>query len=196
MHVLHDVDRARAGAPDDAALLDGIARGDEASCRDFVQRHQRAVYGTALRVVRDPGLAEEVAQNAFVRVWQKAGSYDGGKGSVTTWLLTITRNLGIDELRRRRTEVVALDDDLDHPGGTAGPSDQVVARDDLRRVARTIGRLPDRQRRALLLATWHGRTAEQIAAHEGIPLGTAKDRVRSALLRVRAAHPDASRGGR
>ena len=88
-------------APDDA-LLAGFAVGDSDAAAAFIRRHQRRVFGLALAVVGDPVLAEDVAQEAFARAWRHAGAYDPRRGSVPTWLLTITRNLAIDAARLRR----------------------------------------------------------------------------------------------
>lgn len=85
-----------------AAMAAGEARATVA----FVRRFQARVYGLAVSVVGDPGLAEEVAQDAFVRAWRHAARYDPRRGRVASWLLTITRNLAVDALRLRRDQPV------------------------------------------------------------------------------------------
>ena len=84
--------------PSSAASAVGLAAG-----ATFVHRFERRVFGLAVSITRDRGLAEEVAQEAFLRAWRAAGSYDPARGSVVTWLLTITRNLAIDAVRARRS---------------------------------------------------------------------------------------------
>jgi RNA polymerase sigma-70 factor (ECF subfamily) len=123
----------------------------------------------------------------MVRAWRHAGAYDARRGSVTTWLLAITRNLAIDALRASRTTAVG-DDVLATllPPTRDLPADASAAADELRRVAASLAELPEEQRRALLLVRLRGLTAADLAAHEGIPLGTAKTRIRTALLRLRA----------
>lgn len=98
----------------DVALVEGLAVDDESAAVAFVRRFQSAVFGLALSITRDRGLAEDVSQEVFVRAWRAAGNYDRRKASVFTWLLTITRNAAIDSVRTRRPIAVADDllDDL------------------------------------------------------------------------------------
>lgn len=170
----------------DEALLAGLAAGDSDAAVAFVRRHQRRVYGLAVTLLNDRAQAEDVAQEALVRAWRHAGAYDARRGSVTTWLLAITRNLAIDALRASRTTAVG-DDVLATflPPSRDLPAEASVAADELRRVAASLAALPEEQRRALLLVRLRGLTAADLAAQEGIPLGTAKTRIRTALLRVR-----------
>src|SRR5689334_16156045 len=170
---------SRLTAVSDDALLAGMALQDADACLVFVRRHQRAVYGLAYRYLGEKGLAEDVAQHAFTRAWQNASSFDPRRASVTTWLLVITRNLAIDELRRRRPEPVGPDHvaSLGAPLLAAGPPDHLAAREDLRTIAEAIDELSEPLRRALLLASWYGCTAQQLADIEDIPLGTAKTRI-------------------
>jgi RNA polymerase sigma factor (sigma-70 family) len=172
----------------DEALLAGFGSGDEAAAVVFVRRFQRRVFGLTLAVLHDEGRAAEAAQDAFVRAWRHAGSFDPRRGSVTTWLLAITRNVAID---RRRTEAVRGADPVDAAGlGLAsprpGPEDDAVTRSETERVAAALAALPETQRRCVVLATIGGRTTREIAAAEGIPLGTAKTRVRDGLIRLRS----------
>jgi len=149
----------------DEALLAGLAAGDRDASAEFVRRFQRRVYGLAWTIVRDRGTAEDVAQEAFVRAWRYGASYDARRGSVLTWLLTIARNVAVDRLRLKQPE----------------PLDTELLEAKLR-----VGDAPDEQRRALLLASYFGRTAAEIAAAERIPLGTAKTRIRTGMRRLRA----------
>src|SRR5436853_595095 len=96
-------------AVSDDALLAGMAAGDPEAAHAFVARFQRRVYGLAYTIMGDAGAAQDVAQEAFVRVWRHAGIFDERRGSVTSWLLTITRNLAIDAMRVRRP--IAIDPD-------------------------------------------------------------------------------------
>jgi RNA polymerase sigma-70 factor (ECF subfamily) len=171
----------------DEALLAGLAAGDREASAAFVRRFQRRAYGLARTVVQDSGTAEDVAQEAFVRAWRYAASYDARRGTVLTWLLTIVRNVAVD--RRRVSPAEPLDPDLlasrlqladnrDENEERAA----LLERDQLREALAT---LPDEQRRAVVLAAYFGRTAGEIARDEGIPLGTAKTRIRTALQRLR-----------
>jgi RNA polymerase sigma-70 factor (ECF subfamily) len=173
---------------DDDALMAGMAAGDHDAAAVFVRRHQRQVYGLALSVVGDAATAEDVSQEAFTRAWRHAGSYDARRASATTWLLTITRNLAIDALRLRRSDPAdpATIASLMGAARQPEPSDLAEASADRRRLVEALGKLPVDQRRAVVLAAIGGRTGEEISQAEGIPLGTAKTRIRTALLRLRA----------
>lgn len=174
-------------APDDA-LLAGVAAGDDAAIAVFVRRFQRRVYGAALAVVRDEGAAAEVAQDAFVRAWTHAPSFDARRGSVTTWLLAITRNLAIDRLRMAAVRPADPVDPgtLVRAAGGLGPDDHAVVRSETERVLGALATLPEDQRRCVVLATIGGRTAREISEQERIPLGTAKTRLRDGLRKLRA----------
>ena len=94
----------------DEALLSGVAVGDDRAVLAFVRRYQRRLFGLALGIVGDPGMAEDVAQEAFIRILRHAAVYDARRGSVATWTLTITRNLAIDAVRVRRPIPTAPED--------------------------------------------------------------------------------------
>src|SRR5687767_15787579 len=171
----------------DEALLAGLGAGDPDAAVAFVRRYQRRVYGLAVTLLGDRALADDVAQEAMVRAWRHAGGFDPRRGSVTTWLLAITRNLAIDALRAGRVKPTADDVLLASLPSTGDlPGDASVSADELRRVAAALAAMPEEQRRALLLARLRGLTAAELAVAEGIPLGTAKTRIRTALIRLRA----------
>jgi RNA polymerase sigma factor (sigma-70 family) len=172
----------------DEALLSGLAAGDPDAATAFTRRFQSRVYGLVLTIVRDEGVAEDVAQETFLRAWKHAHTYDPRRGRLATWLLTIARNLAIDVVRVRSAE--PLDPDvvaskLQRGGVAGGPADQGFPPDERERVRRAMADLPREQRRALFLAAYAGRTAQEVSEIEGIPLGTAKTRIRTALLRLR-----------
>jgi RNA polymerase sigma-70 factor (ECF subfamily) len=173
----------------DDALLAGLASGDADAAAAFVRRFQRKVFGLALAMVGDRAVADDVAQEAFVRAWRHGGNYDARRGSVTTWLLTITRNLAVDALRAMRS--VPTDPEVlvrllgAAPG--SGPDGAAVAAEDAERIRVALRGLPVEQRRAVVLARFAGLTAAEIGEREGIPIGTAKTRIRTGLLRLRAA---------
>ena len=172
----------------DDALLAGLAVGDADASREFVRRYQARVYGLALGIVRDSGLAADVAQEAFVRAWRHAQAFDHRRGTVSAWLLRITRNLAIDTLRLRRP--LTIDPHvltyLDAVVDGTGVEDAVLIGDATDRVRVALQSLPVDQARALLLAAYYGHTAKEISDFEQIPLGTAKTRIRLALRRVRS----------
>jgi RNA polymerase sigma-70 factor (ECF subfamily) len=173
----------------DESLLAGVAAGDADAATALVRRYQRRVYGLAKAVLGDAGAAEDVAQEAFVRMWRHAEAFDPRRASAATWLLTITRNLAIDALRMRRADPVdpASLVALAVPDLARGPEEAAADADDVRRVRDALRDLPDEQRVALVRAAYYGQTAREIGEAENVPLGTAKTRIRTALIKVRAA---------
>lgn len=180
--------------PADDALLEGYGAGDSQAALAFIRRHQARVYGLAVSIVVDPSLAEDVAQEAFTRAWRHAATYDPRRGSVPTWLLTITRNLAIDALRLRRSApvdpatIAALD--LAITGPDSEPAGAAELAEETRRLRRAVATLPEDQRRAIVLAGLMGRTAKEVSEQENIPLGTAKTRIRTAMRKLRTALVD------
>jgi RNA polymerase sigma factor (sigma-70 family) len=169
----------------DEALLAGMAAGDAQAAAVLVRRYQARVYGLALTIVGVAATAEEVAQDAFLRAWRFAGGYDPRRGAVATWLLTITRNAAIDTVRLRRDQpyqpdlVLAL---LDGQCADTGGEEAVADAD---RVRAALRQLPREQAVAVVMATFYGLTAREIAERESVPTGTAKTRIRLGLARLR-----------
>lgn len=176
-------------AASDEALLAGLATGDADAIAAFVRRFQRRVFGLALAITSDTGMAEDVAQEAFARAWKHAQAYDVRRGPVAAWLLAITRNLAIDSVRLRRAQPTDPDALLAMgiPETEAGPDERAIAGEDVARLRSAIARLPEDQRRALIMAAFYGRTAREISASEQVPLGTAKTRIRAAMIKLRSA---------
>ena len=155
-----------------------MAGGDPWALMAFIQRFEPRVYGLALRVVGDPGLAEEIAQDAFVRVWRRAATFDPQRGQVASWLLTITRNIAIDALRLRRDPPIDPLLVATFAGSAPDAGYQIEMRTQL-------DVLPTDQARVVVLAAYYGYTVREVADIEGIPLGTAKTRLRRGLARLR-----------
>lgn len=169
----------------DESLLAGMAVGDPDAAAAFVRRFQARVFGLALTVVGIPALAEEVAQETFVKVWRAAATYDARRGRVVTWLLTITRNAAIDAVRYRRETPMdpdVLTSALLDGEGRDEPADRWVTTDQVRAALRELA--PE-LRRPVVLMTFYGFTAKDIAERDGIPLGTVKTRVRRGLGTLR-----------
>jgi RNA polymerase sigma factor (sigma-70 family) len=192
----HVVAFSRAERADDAALLAGLALDDDGAALAFVRRFQAAVYGLAMTITRDPVLAEDVSQEVFLRAWRAAGTYDVRRASVLTWLLTITRNAAIDAVRARRAtptddEVLTrLVDDTLHPPDL---EESTLHRIETEEAVSRLRDLAPEQARAVVLAVLGGCTAREVSEREGIPLGTAKTRIRTGLRRMRAALEDERR---
>lgn len=170
----------------DETLLAGLAAGDAEVALAFVRRFQRLVFGVALAVLGDARGAEDVAQQTFERAWRHAQVYDPRRGSVRTWLSTIARNLAVDAARVRRPTPVDPVDLVDLLGaGGEGPEQCAITAEAVAELRRALAVLPEAQARALVLAGIHGLTAREIAETEGIPLGTAKTRIRAAMGKLR-----------
>lgn len=172
----------------DEALVAAMAAGDAMAAAALVRRCQRRVFGIALAITGDRSVAEDVAQETFLRVWRHATVFDAHRASARTWISSIARNLAIDVVRSRRAVPV---DPLLGLAERDGPDDEVTAEE--RAVAsslvgdvrRAVEALPAEQRRALMRAAFYGQTAAEVSVAEHIPLGTAKSRIRLALAKVR-----------
>jgi RNA polymerase sigma factor (sigma-70 family) len=167
----------------DEALLAGLGSGNPDAAAAFVRRFQSRVYGLALTMLHDRDLADEVAQETFVRAWRHAATYDARRGRVPSWLLTIARNLAIDRARLRPAtpvdpDVIASELDL-------AKHDTVPDIAERERLREALAALPDDQRRALVLATYAGKTAREISELDRVPVGTVKTRIRAAMLKLR-----------
>lgn len=172
----------------DEALLSGLRSGDPSAAAGFVRRYQARVYGLALTILGEPALAEEVAQEAFLKAWKHADAYDARRGQVSTWLLTITRNTAVDVARLKRAspldprELLALCEREQ----SEEDDDPFLFQAELDRVRTALRALPYEQKLALIEAGFFGRTAREISEREGVPIGTVKTRIRTALMKLRA----------
>jgi RNA polymerase sigma-70 factor (ECF subfamily) len=173
----------------DESLLAGLGSNDPVAAAAFVRRFQSRVFGLAYTVLGDRDAAGDVAQEAFVRAWRHAAVFDPRRGSVATWLLTITRNLALDAARVRRA--VPIDPGelvrLQLCGTEPEPDPVILTGRELARLKDAVAGLPEEQGRSLLLAVFHGLTAREISELDGLPLGTVKTRIRTALHRLRSA---------
>lgn len=173
----------------DDTLLTLIAAGDERALGELYDRFGRVAYGLALRIVGDPGLAEEAVQDAFLSVWRSAGRFDSTQGKSRSWLLTIVHRRAVDLVQRaaRRPEVAAAEVP-ERP--TATTEETAGSREEQRVVLRALERLPFVQRQALELAYYGGFSQTQISRHLGVPLGTVKTRIFHGLRRLGALVTD------
>ena len=192
-HVRPVPDGAPEGAPSAgeaarlAELLHRSGRGDEAAFAEFYDATAARAYGLALRVVRNPAHAEEVAQEAFLDAWRSSTRYDPARGSAAGWLLTIVHRKAVD--RVRSAEAAAARDDAWNRETAPTEHDQTAeeahASLDAARVRHAVATLTDVQRRAVELAYFGGYTHTEVATLLDVPLGTAKTRVRDGLIRLR-----------
>jgi RNA polymerase sigma-70 factor (ECF subfamily) len=174
----------------DEELVGQIAHEKPVAVRALYRRYGRLVYSLALHIVGDHSAAEEITQDVFMRVWEKAGTYDAEKAKVITWLSRIARNQAIDVLRKRNRrgeheretwEYLKLGADrVDHD-----PLENVELSSQREEVRAAVAALPENQQRALSLAFFQGLTHRQIAEKLGEPLGTVKTRIRDAMQTLR-----------
>jgi RNA polymerase sigma-70 factor (ECF subfamily) len=171
---------------DIAALMTRIASGDERAFAQLYDELAPALYGIALRVIRDPSHAQDVTQEAFVELWQQAARFDPARGGVRGWAVMIARRRAID---RVRSEQSRRDRQRHHAAATVGspdePPDAVIASLDRDRARQLLAQLGDVQRQALELAYFDGLTHVEVAERLDIALGTAKTRIRDGLIRLR-----------
>lgn len=181
---------ARVGIPvermSDETLLAGLGTRDQEIAIAFVRRFQGHVYAVALAMVGDRAAAEDVAQQTFERVWRRSSTFDPGRGTVRTWLTTIARNMARDSLRGRRPAPIDPTDLIRILGPSSDEPEAASLRNESTSSLRAALRdLPSEQARALVMAGVYRMTAQEVADAEGVPLGTAKTRIRSAMMKVR-----------
>ncbi len=173
----------------DAELVARVRSRDRAALEVLYDRYARSVYSLALSILRDPGAAEEVTQELFLHVWQYPQLYDAARGPFGPWLLRSARNRAIDVLRRRTRER-QLSWRLEmttHVSDQNDPDDTALQNEAEARVRQGLAELDSGLRQVIELAYFGGLTQREIAERLGVPLGTVKTRVRTALQRLAAA---------
>ena len=172
------------GAQTDEALLDRVRSRDQNAMAEIFDRYGRLVYSIAFRVLKDSECAEDVMQEIFLKLWEKPGTFTAGRGSLPAWLAVLGRNRAVDLLRRRKpsdpVDEVALAESTDFASETER---RII----LERVRARVDTLPRDHQRPLELAFFEGLSHSEISAQTGIPLGTIKTRIRSALISLREA---------
>ena len=170
--------------PSDADLVQRIVRGDDEALVALYQRPGRAVFSLAYYIIQDRALAEEISQDVFVAVWQKAAQYNVARGRLESWLLQITRNLAIDYLRyerRRNPGALSLDDAEPQASAANGPVGELQKRE----LIALLQHLPPEQRQVIDLAYFQGFTHSEIAARLKLPVGTVKSRILLGLHKLK-----------
>jgi RNA polymerase sigma-70 factor (ECF subfamily) len=164
-----------------------FATGDGGAAERLYDLYSSRIYGLGLVMLGNEAAAEDLVQDTFVKVWRNADRYDPARGSLDTWILLMARNLAIDSLRRRVLDARMVDrvKPRDESDPSAGPESMAETADLAERARRAMAGLSDGQRAALELAYFGGKTSAEVAELEGIPLGTAKTRIRTALLKLR-----------
>jgi RNA polymerase sigma-70 factor (ECF subfamily) len=182
-----NAERARA----DAELLRRIARDDREAFSQLYDRFSRPLYATALRILNNPSEAEDIVQDVFLSLWEKAATFEVARGSAFAWAVTLTRNRAIDRIRMRTRRAELLSQTTVEDAGTqpsdAGPDSatRLLLKEQSGTVRAAVAALPPEQQRAVELAFFSGLTQQEIAAQLQEPLGTVKARIRRGLLKLR-----------
>ena len=169
-----------------ASIVRGVALGDRQAFEELYRRTAAKLFGVCLRILGERERAEEVLQDAYLMIWQRAGAFDETRGTAMTWLITLTRNRAIDRLRAGGKLVTTAIDQADAiadeaPDGFA----RLAASDETKRLATCLAALGASDARLVRTAFLTGATYAEIAARDSVPLGTVKSRIRRALLKLR-----------
>jgi RNA polymerase sigma factor (sigma-70 family) len=187
-------DRAGSGGDlarySDEALLALVTRGEDGALGELYDRYCRVAYGLALRILRDPALAEDAVQEAFLTVWRTAGSFLAERAKASTWILTLVHRRAVDLVRREERRRADPLDAVEPPAGQA-TDEEAALRAQRRIVQEALRQLPPDQREALELAYYGGYTQSELAERLGQPLGTIKSRMFTGLRRLRDLLADA-----
>lgn len=174
------------------SLLNATANGDERAFAELYRVSSSHLFGLSLRMLQRRDWAEEAVQDCYIKIWQKAETYDSEKGAPLTWMLTVARYRALDLLRIKRPEVELPDGEEEHslpPMTLADDSQDPVARasesQGIARMRIGLKELPPEQREAVLLAYYEGYTHQELAERMNAPLGTVKSWVRRGLARLR-----------
>lgn len=188
MRAGESLSRAERDALDESAMQ-RVRAGDESGLSELYDRHAPFVLGLALKILRDQDEAEDVVHDAFVAIVERADQFRPERGSLIAWLVTTVRNLALDRARRRARRAQITDGELRHEPRDPVLDPEALAWLEHRRAAvvDALGRVSDAQRRTLEVAFFEGLTYPDIAAREGVPLGTVKSRAARALAALRAA---------
>jgi RNA polymerase sigma-70 factor (ECF subfamily) len=180
----------------DGQLVELVAQQDAGALEALYDRYGRAAYSLARRILTEETLAQDVVQEVFLSLWRDARRFDAGRGTVATYLLSMTHHRAVDvvrreeNLRRWRTS----DEGLElAPDPKARVEDEVEASERRTEVRAALKDLPEPQRQALLLAYFGGYTQREVAALVGVPLGTVKTRMAAGMRKMKEALSDAGR---
>jgi RNA polymerase sigma-70 factor (ECF subfamily) len=170
-------------------LMRQLVAGDERAIRTVYSRFGRSVYTLALRLLGNSEAAEELTQDVFLAAWRKGSRFDSTRGRLSTWLMAIAHNLAVDRLRHERgagRPKLILVEEVPESADT----DEEAALLDRDRARRALAGLSPAERHLLSQAYFYGWTAREISESEGIPLGTVKTRLRTALIKLRTAREE------
>jgi len=167
-------------------LMAGVARGDQAAFERLYVATRAKLYGVVLRILRRTDLAEEVVQEAYLKIWNNAGSFDAKLATPITWMVAIARNRALDVVRRKGE--VSIEDEpaaMEAAGEEPNPLARQEMTEELRRLLGCLGQVEEERRRLVLLAYYGGWSREQLAAKFERPVNTIKTWLRRSLAEIR-----------
>lgn len=179
-----------AKAPNLEAVVARMAQGHQEALAELYDATSSLIYGLAVRILGEVSDAEEVTSDVYMKAWRHAGNYTRDRGSVSSWLVMMTRTLAIDRLRQRKPARRTLEElgALYEPiCGDPTPEERTDENQQRLRIRQALAELPEEQRTVIVLAFFSGLTHAELAEHLGLPLGTAKTRIRLGLQRLRGA---------
>lgn len=189
--VLVDFDTARRAALTDALLRTG--KGDRSAFESVYKATSAKLFGVCLRIFNDRNEAEEALQDAFITIWNRAASFEAGRASPISWLVTVTRNRAIDRLRAKgKAGLASLDEAAEIADPVPLAEAQLLSQGEDDLLHGCIDGLDRRDAHFIRCAFIGGATYADLAAREGEPLGTIKSRIRRALLKLRTCMEGAS----
>lgn len=172
----------------DRELMDRLKRRDPRALAELYDRFGRLAYSVIIAIVRDSGIAEDLVQETFLRVWNRVQAFDSQRGAMGPWLLTVARNRAIDHIRsaaaRMSRNVYELEE-REHPSLFVDSERDLISSDQGRIVRAALARLNNNQKKVIELAYYEGLSQTEMAETLGQPLGTIKTWVRSALKKLR-----------
>lgn len=175
------------GAAELAQLLARASAGDQSAFRDFYERTSSKLFGVIVRILVERNESEDVLQEVYVTIWRKAAEFDSARASPVTWAVTIARNRAIDRLRARASRPAAPLDEAAEVRDEAPGADVLIDSDRAAtRVRAALATLEPRHAAAIRSCYYEGTTYDELAAREGIPVGTLKSWVRRGLIRMKA----------
>ncbi len=173
---------------DDRNLAERLKRREPDAMAQLYDSYGKLAFSLIYRIVRDVGVAEDLVQETFLRVWNRAQGFDAGRGALGPWLLAVARNRAIDYIRSSGGKMArgALDlEYAEHPSAFVNFESDLLTRDREMRVRKAVDRLNENQRHVIELAYFEGLSQSEMAERMGQPLGTVKTWVRSALKNLR-----------
>jgi RNA polymerase sigma-70 factor (ECF subfamily) len=185
-----------SGSQDEVELIRRIKARDEKALEQLYDLYKRLLYGMILSIVKKREEAEDVLQNVFLKIWNKAHTFDEEKGNVYSWVVTLTRNKAIDHIRskdykaQQQTSQGIDENTLAWMGTVHDPLETTIFSDRADLVRRALEELPESQSEVLKIAYYRGMTQPEISRYLGIPLGTVKTRMRQGMLKLKSILQD------